>query len=580
VLDQASSHTIRDRVTIPNMVQLRTTNIDKLESDVFDVLVVGGGINGSVAAAALSGRGAQVALIDRGDFAGFTSQNSSNLAWGGIKYMESGELGLVSKLCKSRNHLMSAFPSTVQEIRFLTTVEKGFRWPVFMLYLGTLFYWLLGRFFTQKPRIVTRRKLAKMEPLIDTSKARGGFEYSDAILYDNDARFVFGFVRRAMTSGCIAANYVESHGGKRGEGGLWHFDCQDTITGKRFTVRTRTLVNTCGPYVDLHNNLTGVSSNHRHLYSKGIHLIVDRLSRENKVLTFFADDGRPFFAIPMGPRTVIGTTDTRVPTPDAEVTDEDREFVLSNINKRLNLPSPLTLDDVIAERCGVRPLVLDNEEKVTEGDWTKLSRKHVIEVDQKLSALSVYGGKLTDCVNVGNEVCEAISQMGIQLPHETYRWYGEPPQITYYEYIHQARLLGLDEMTAPHASEPLSKRLWRRYGARAIGMLEDIRRDPKNADILIETSEYIRCEIYRTARHEMVVKLEDFLRRRSKISQVVAHKDLLDSAGLREACKILFGPEAANRWEEYFGRPWQNDNSNPAPKLSVKSSLQDKAADV
>ncbi len=135
-------------------------------------------------------------------------------------------------------------------------------------------------------------------------------------------------------------------------------------------------------------------------------------------------------------------------------------------------------------------------------------------------------------------------------------------------------------MTAPHASEPLSKRLWRRYGARAIGMLEDIRRDPKNADILIETSEYIRCEIYRTARHEMVVKLEDFLRRRSKISQVVAHQDLANSAGLREACKILFGNKAAERWEEYFERPWLMGSSNLAPEPSVKSNLQDKAADV
>jgi len=200
--------------------------------------------------------------------------------------------------------------------------------------------------------------------------------------------------------------------------------------------------------------------------------------------------------------------------------------------------------------------VVEANGQVDEGDWTKLSRKHVIEVDKKNRALSVYGGKLTDCVNVGNEVCEAINAMGISLPFADYRWYGEPPQVTYREYIHQARLLGLDEETAKHASEPLSRRLWRRYGARAIGMLEDIRRDPRNAEILIETSEYIRCEIYRTARHEMVVQLEDFLRRRSKIAQVVLHEDLLESKGLREACEILFGDNAPARWEEYFQVDW------------------------
>ena len=121
---------------------------------------------------------------------------------------------------------------------------------------------------------------------------------------------------------------------------------------------------------------------HRHVFSKGIHLIVDRLTPNRRVLTFFADDGRLFFVIPMGPRTCIGTTDTRVESPIAHVTDEDRRFVLDNINKRLRLPAPLTEDDVIAERCGVRPLavaVAGGGRKTT--DWMQLSRKHVVEVD-------------------------------------------------------------------------------------------------------------------------------------------------------------------------------------------------------
>src|SRR3954451_15024556 len=96
---------------------LRRANIARIDGGLFDVLVLGGGINGAVSAAALAGRGASVALIDRGDFAGFTSQQSSNLAWGGIKYMEGLEFGLVRKLCKSRNHLIRSYPSTVQEIR-------------------------------------------------------------------------------------------------------------------------------------------------------------------------------------------------------------------------------------------------------------------------------------------------------------------------------------------------------------------------------------------------------------------------------------------------------------------------------
>jgi len=92
-------------------MQLRDNNIAKLSERVFDALIIGGGINGAVSAAALSGKGASVALIDQRDFAGFTSQQSSNLAWGGIKYLENGDYGLVRKLCLSRNHLIESYPS-------------------------------------------------------------------------------------------------------------------------------------------------------------------------------------------------------------------------------------------------------------------------------------------------------------------------------------------------------------------------------------------------------------------------------------------------------------------------------------
>src|SRR5271155_1433417 len=149
---------------------LRDDNLDRLGEQPFDVLVLGGGINGAVSAAALAGRGARVALIDRGDFAGFTSQHSSNLAWGGIKYMEGLELGLVRKLCKSRNHLIQSYPSTVQEIRFYAAHERTFRHGLWKLVLGTWLYWLIGSFFTQRPRRLTLADIAREEPIVDTSR--------------------------------------------------------------------------------------------------------------------------------------------------------------------------------------------------------------------------------------------------------------------------------------------------------------------------------------------------------------------------------------------------------------------------
>ncbi len=534
------------------MGNLRNTSLFKLRDRTFDVLVVGGGINGAVAAAALAGQGASVAIIDRGDFAGFTSMNSSNLAWGGIKYMETFEFGLVRKLCMSRNHLMRHYPSTVQEIRFFTTHAEGFRHSRLKLFLGTILYWIIGNLFTRFPRILGRDDIARDEPTVRLEGSDGGFEYSDAYLHDNDARFVWNFVRAAINYGAVAANYVESLK-TEWDGREWVITARDVHKhGEPFVIRAKALVNACGPFADAHNEQSLVATPHHHVFSKGIHLIVPRITPEKRVLTFFADDGRLFFVIPMGARSCIGTTDTKVDSPLTEVTAADRQFVLENINKRLNLARPITEADVIAERCGVRPLVVSSTSG-EQKDWMQLSRKHAIDIDAERKHLTIFGGKLTDCLNVGDEAAAAIMGFGIELPFMGRRWYGEPSVEVRDEFLHQARLLGLDAMTSPASSEPLSQRLWRRYAAEAFSVLDAIRCDPRMAEVLIESSEYIRGEIELARRYEMITKLDDFLRRRSKISLVVRREALARAPGLREACRILFGDEADYRWREHFG---------------------------
>jgi glycerol-3-phosphate dehydrogenase len=191
-------------------MELRNDNINRLGNEEFDALVIGGGINGSVSAAALAARGLKVALIDARDFAGFTSQHSSNLVWGGIKYMEGYEFGLVAGLCKSRNELLDSFPSTVKEIRFLMTINRQFRFHPLVILASTWLYWLLGRGKTRIPHLLSLRQIKHLEPLVNTYVSTAGVEYSDAFLHDNDARFVFNFVRSAMDKGCVAANYVAS----------------------------------------------------------------------------------------------------------------------------------------------------------------------------------------------------------------------------------------------------------------------------------------------------------------------------------------------------------------------------------
>lgn len=531
-------------------MHLRNRNIEKLHTDVFDVLIIGGGINGAATAAALAGKGANVALIDRGDFASSTSMHSSNLIWGGIKYMESNDFSLVRKLCKSRNHLIKSYPSTVQEIRFLTTVMKGFRHSPHYLWAGTWLYWLMGNGFTARPRWLSPNKIKREEPIINTEGTAGGFEYSDAYLHDNDARFVFNFVRHALNYGTSAANYVESLGAERRDG-WWLTQARNTIDGSTFTIRSKVLINAAGPWVDQHNALTGQKTAHQHRYSKGIHLIVPQLTQAKRVLAFFADDGRLFFVIPMGNRTCIGTTDTQMEHPAVDVTADDIAFVLKNINSRLHLSTPLTPDDIIATRCGVRPLAIKTDQG-SDRDFLQLSRKHVIDTNTSSAHISIFGGKLTDCLNVGDEISEEIVKLGVTLSAPNVKWYGEPPTTVKQQFMDQANRMNLDAMTATTSSEPLSTRLWRRYAEQAFDMLEVIRKDPTEAEILIEGTEYIRCELTHARDHEMITQLDDFLRRRAKISLVVKHETLRQSQGLKEACKVLFGEQADERFNTYF----------------------------
>ncbi|MCH9816116.1 MAG: FAD-dependent oxidoreductase [Actinomycetia bacterium] len=536
---------------------LRESNIAKLDGGTFDVLIIGGGINGAASAAALAAHGASTAMIDRGDFAGFTSMESSNLVWGGFKYLENYEFQLVRKLCVSRNKLIKSYPANLKEIRFLAALDQHSPYKPWFAALGATGYWGIGNFFTKPPALLNRKQIKKREPIVNTDGVGGAIEYSDAYIVDNDSRFVFSFVRSALNVGATCVNYVELVSAERssGEGqqGLWHATLRDTHTGQVYQTRARAIINATGPFVDELNAQQGIKTKHKIVLSKGIHLIVPRIAKHERVLAFFDDTERLFYVIPMGPRSVIGTTDERVGEAYTEVTDEDRDFLLSQINARLDLDRDITPDDIISSRCGVRPLVVEaSDDDSDEADWTSLSRKHALEIDLEDAYITIFGGKLTDCVNIGNEVCKAIRELGITLEKTGKSWYGEPPKATRNEFFRQARLMGLNKLRKGKSFETLATRLWRRYGLRAFAMLEAIRDDPTMADDIIEGADYVRVELFYAAKTEMITKLDDFLRRRSKIALVLGYDEIREAAGLREACELLFGDEADARIEEYF----------------------------
>jgi glycerol-3-phosphate dehydrogenase len=526
-------------------VELRASLLRTLGQTDYDVLIVGGGINGAVAAAALATQGARVALLEQGDFASGTSQQSSNLIWGGIKYLESYQFGLVARLCRSRNRLLASYPTTLQEIRFFVSLEPAFRQPLWLVWAGTWLYWLIGNGYTRLPHWLSRHAIQQREPLIDPDRGRGGVEYSDAWLPDGDARFVFGFIRTALDHGAQAVNYVQSLGARR-VGEHWLTSARDVIGGAELTLRSRVLINAAGPWVDECNRSIGQTTRHRHVFSKGVHLIVPQLTPRPQVLTFFASDGRLFFAIPLGPRTCIGTTDTPVNQPQAQVTEDDRRFILDNINRWLRLPRPLTHQDIIAERCGVRPLVVSGAATGTQ-DWLQLSRRHVIEVDRQTAHISLFGGKLTDCLNIGEELVHQVASLNLPLPQVGRRWYGEPAAAEYQDFLRQAAALGLNR-------DGLPQRLWRRYGAATAELLALIRADAGDAEELADIG-YLRAELRLAAGRELIVTLDDFLRRRTQLAQVYSRSALQAMAGLREACALLFGAQAEARWQDYFADP-------------------------
>ncbi|MGB1785056.1 MAG: FAD-dependent oxidoreductase [Ilumatobacteraceae bacterium] len=535
----------------------RSENLRRLDGGDFDVLVIGGGINGAVSAAALAGRGASVALVDRGDFGAFTSQESSNLVWGGFKYLENYELGLVYGLCRSRNELMKSYPDNVREIGFLATLDKTAPYRPWFAGIGATAYWAIGRFGTKPPKVFSRRRLAQAEPAISTATARGAIQYQDAYLIDNDSRFVFSFIRSAFEAGAVTTNYVELvHAERRGD--RWHVALRDVVTGDEMTASAKTLVNAAGPFVDALNESWGTTTTHRIVYSKGIHLVVPRLTTtdHDRVLAFFDDSQRLFYVIPMGRRSVIGTTDTRVDDPHTAVTEEDRNFLLEQINTRMNLEKPLEASDVIAERSGVRPLVVKVEGEGSDDwrskEWTSLSRRHEVECDAQRSVVTVFGGKLTDCLNVGAEVASEIESLGVPLEADERNWYGEPDSASRAEFFRQAHLMHLDEMRSKPDTEPLSVRLWRRYGRRAFDMLEHIRDDPSMATDVMESADYLRVELHNAADHEMIVKLDDFMRRRSKIDLVVADDEFVGSDGLAEISQLLFGDDGERKLDEFY----------------------------
>ena len=508
----------------------RDQSLGRLTTGDHDALIVGGGINGAISALALATHGLRVALIDSEDFGSGVSQESSNLIWGGFKYLQTYDVALVAGLCRSRNLLARSYASRIQEVRFLAALGPTSPYSPAYAAMGAHAYWALGRFATDRPRLLSSSSLAEAEPSIDPDDVQGAVEYSDYLLADNDARFVLQLLLDAVDNGAVAVSRVRLDGAERARSG-WRASVTDRLTGDRHSVSAAILVNAAGPRATDLARLTGTRLSQALCYSKGAHIVVPQVTESGRVLAFFDDDQRLFYVIPMGHRSLIGTTDTRVEDAEASITHDDRDFLLEQANARLRLPRALRSDDVIAYRCGVRALVVD-EGTDTDRDWTELSRRHSVEADQQRGTVSILGGKLSDCLNVGEEVVEAVRQCGLEpvIPKRT--WFGEPPEGVRDRFRRSAARVGIDE--------PAAARLWRRHGRRALEVADVVGESRELGAPLSDCVECSAAEVMVMARHEHILTMDDFLRRRTMLAMLETAETLRRDPGVEQAESLLF----------------------------------------
>ncbi|MXZ52344.1 MAG: FAD-dependent oxidoreductase [Acidimicrobiaceae bacterium] len=508
----------------------RDQSLERLTTQEHDALIVGGGINGAISALALASHGLRVALIDSEDFGSGVSQESSNLIWGGFKYLQTYDVALVAGLCRSRNLLARAYASRIREVRFLAALGPTSPYSPAYAAMGAHAYWALGRFATDRPRFLSSDSVATAEPAIDSDDVQGAVEYSDYLLADNDARFVLQLLLDAVDHGAVAVSRVRLDSAERARRG-WRASVTDRLTGSRHSLSASILVNAAGPRATDLARLAGTTLSQDLCYSKGAHIVVPQVTESGRVLAFFDDDQRLFYVIPMGHRSLIGTTDTRVEDAAVSITHDDRDFLLEQANARLRLPQTLRSDDVIAYRCGVRALVID-EGADTNRDWTELSRRHAVEADQQRGAISILGGKLSDCLNVGGEVVEAARQCGLEPVVPSRAWFGEPSEGVRARFHRDAARAGIDE--------PAATRLWRRHGRRALEVAEVVGESRELGAPLSDRVECSAAEVMVMARHEHILTMDDFLRRRTMLAMLETAETLRSDPGVERAESLLF----------------------------------------
>jgi glycerol-3-phosphate dehydrogenase len=528
----------------------REQNLERLASESFDLLVIGGGITGAGVALDAAGRGLRTALVERGDFAAGTSSRSSKLVHGGLRYLQQKEFRLVYEALAERQRLLRLAPHLVKPLPFLIPVFASgvaglARARAYARGVGTAL-WMYdatgGARIGKLHKRLSKREALELMPDLDGRKLAAGFLYYDARV--DDARLTLTVVKTAASLGAVVANRVEATGLRRESAGgrIDGAVLTDRLTGRRMETRAAVVINAAGVWADELRALDEGANPHSIRPAKGVHITLPagRPALDIAAVLSVPGDRRSVFVVPWGDRIYVGTTDTDYdgPLDEPECTAADVDYLLGALNAWIT--KPVGRHEVLGTWAGLRPLVGGSgpaAEAAPSSKTADLSRRHSVRVAPS-GLVTIVGGKLTTYRAMAEDtVDEAV---GVIRRHRPVR---VPDSRSGSTPLFGAD--GYEELTGPGAAERLGlpadvvAHLAGRFGGHTRAVAAMVRERPELGERLVPGLPYLKAEAVYAVRYEMALTLEDVLSRRTRALLL----DAAASAGAATAAAALIGAE-------------------------------------
>jgi len=512
--------------------------LDLVQKQEFDLIIIGGGITGAGIARECALRDLSFCLLDKNDFAFGTSSRSSKLFHGGLRYLASGEFGLVRESTSERNWLRCHLPNLVRPLGFVYPSYENYKSTPLKIRFAVLLYDLLSNCFSEhknyrKSRIFKASFIEELEPAVALEDPELGKMTIAGFYYDtncDDARVTLEIIKESITysnSRSAALNYAPVNGFLKNKNHkVSGVTVTDLFSGQNFEVHGRCVVSASGVWTD--QVLAGSDYNQERIYpTKGVHLVVpaERLGNRNAFSLVSLDDGRFFFILRRGKVSIIGTTDTAY-YPESTNFDEpwctrdDCDYLLRTVN-RIFPRARLTDADIIGAYAGLRPLIRQ-EGAEHESD---VSRNHEIFTTSD-GVVAIAGGKSTTHRRMAEDLLYYLVKEKFidpfARPEQMKKGYSKIPfkiGLARSEFDAQTRAKGLVETAHPDQQE----HFYTQYGRGGLAILETIRVNPALGQPFLEGYPFCEAEILYILEQENAPKLTDVLCRRTEAQWLVWH---------------------------------------------------------